>query len=141
MEGESPISAEELNSDLGGIKTEKMKETKKKIIIAVGIALIVIILIVLIIIFSTLGKSSSDNEIDDTEGKEILGEIECIYYVQTLSQPTNIIGNDNSVITTDYDKLLEKTFIENTISLFIQTFQVILYIPFTFPYFYLFYAL
>ena len=47
-----------------------------------------------------------------------------------LRKFTNIIGNDNSVITTDYNKLLEKNFIEDTMCLFIQTFQVILYIPF-----------
>ena len=47
-----------------------------------------------------------------------------------LRKYTNIIGNDNSVITTDYNKLIEKNFIEDTMCLFIQTFQVILYIPF-----------
>ena len=47
-----------------------------------------------------------------------------------LRKYTNIIGSDNSVITTDYNKLIEKNFIEDTMCLFIQIFQVILYIPF-----------
>ena len=47
-----------------------------------------------------------------------------------LRKYTNIIGNDNSVITTDYDTLIENNFIKDTMCLFIQTFQILLYIPF-----------
>jgi hypothetical protein len=95
MEEGSPISADELNSDIGGLKTERMQQNKKKIIIAASITLGVILLIVLIIVLATAGKgSSSSSEEDETAGKEVLGEIECLYDIQTKSEPTDLLGEE-----------------------------------------------
>ena len=52
----TPIAIEELNSDIGGIKTERKQKLKKQIFIGIGISLGLIFLIVVIIILSKYKK-------------------------------------------------------------------------------------
>ena len=90
MEEESPIGSEELNSDLGGLKTERISELKRNIIIGSVITLGVIMLIVVIIILATSGK----NEKNDDTPKESFGQIECEYDVEVISAPISILSED-----------------------------------------------
>ena len=88
----TPISGEELNSDLGDLKKEKKQQLKMMILVAFGIGIGLIFLIVLIIALSSQKGGGSDKR------EEILGEFECIYNVISDTEPTTILGNefDNS---------------------------------------------
>ena len=57
----SPINAEELNSDIGGLKTERIQKLKMNILYGVIAALLLIIIIILIIVLSTHKNENSEN--------------------------------------------------------------------------------
>ena len=80
------ISGDELNSDIGGLKTEKNEKLKNQILIGAGIGLGLIFLIVLIIVLSShsTGKST----------KETFAELECSYDVTSTNEPTRILSNE-----------------------------------------------
>ena len=87
-------SSEELNSDFAGLKTEKKKELRKKIIIA-GISCGLLLLIILIIILAvSRNNSKNEDEEDEIYEKDILGQIDCVYNIISPSKPINILGNE-----------------------------------------------
>ena len=89
----TPIIAEEVNSDIGGIKTEALAKLKKQIIIGVSIGLFLIFLIIIIIFLSNRNGDNSTTDEPETP-KEKYGEIECTYEVSSTSSPVNILGEE-----------------------------------------------
>ena len=59
--------------------------------IGVAIGVGVLLLIILIIILTTIGQKK-DN--DDIIGKDMLGEIECVYDISSKTEPTNLLGEE-----------------------------------------------
>ena len=81
---------EELNSELTGLNKGEKAKRKKQIIIASALSLLFIIIIIVIIILINTGSNLDE----DTSNLELLGEINCIYDVQSISSNTLLIGND-----------------------------------------------
>ena len=88
MEGE--VLKEEINSELTGFNKGDKEKKRKQIILGIVLGLIFIIVLVLIIVLAR--KSSGDNEEktdpdkkDEEEESKVLGEINCIYDVQTIN--------------------------------------------------------
>ena len=85
-------ATEELNSELTGLN--KGDKEKKKRIMIIGLilsAIFIIILLTIIIVIMTGSKNSDD---DDSSNMEVIGEINCIYNIQTENENTIILGNE-----------------------------------------------
>ena len=88
-ENQMVINNEELSSQLTGLnKTEGLTKEKKKLIIISSIVFSAIILIVIILIVTIKPKSKEEKK------KEILGEINCVYDVPSVSRNTIILSNE-----------------------------------------------
>ena len=90
-EPEEQIINGDLSSELLGLNKGQTKLNKKIFLIggiSIGVLLLLIIIIIIIV------NVSSDD--DDNEKKPLIkiGEINCIYDVQTAIQNTKILGND-----------------------------------------------
>ena len=86
---DTPISAEELSSELTGLNKGENRFNKKQIIIAGSIAAAVIILIIIIIIIA-----SSGSDFDDVINLPVIGEINCVYEVSNEDTNTILFGNN-----------------------------------------------
>ena len=88
---EEPINGEELNSELTGLnKGEKEQKKKLFIIGAILTALFIIMLITIIIVIA----SSSKNSKDESQTLPTIGEINCVFYVESNNRNTILLGND-----------------------------------------------
>ena len=88
---EESINGEELNSELTGLnKGEKEQKKKLFIIGAILTALFIIMLITIIIIIA----SSSKNSNDESQTLPTIGEINCVFYVESNNRNTILLGND-----------------------------------------------
>ena len=88
---EEPINGEELNSELTGLnKGEKEQKKKLFIIGAILTALFIIMLITIIIVIA----SSSKNSNDESQTLPTIGEINCVFYVESNNRNTILLGND-----------------------------------------------
>ena len=94
MEEGSPTLKGEIDSNIGGLKDEKKLEMKKKALIGNTIGVGVLLLIILIIIIVKVGQNKNSETDDDIYGKDVLGEIECVYYISSSSEETNILGKE-----------------------------------------------
>ena len=84
----------ELSSELTGLNKDD-QDKKKKILIISGIAAAVILLIlIIIIIVATYGKSGKEEEEPDYSKLTKLGEINCIFDINSNTKPTQILGNE-----------------------------------------------
>ena len=96
---DSPVTPEEINSELTGLNKGDKFSKKQKILLSIGVGALFLILIVIIIILaatsgsSDSGSSSSDEE---EEKKLVLGKISCIYNVQTTTQEIKLLGDNYS---------------------------------------------
>ena len=93
LEEGSPIGEAELNSELVGLSEDSSYQKKTKLIIIGGISLAIIILVVIIIIAAS-GSSGSGKNGDNEDSRIAIGEINCLYVVQTTSKPTTILSRD-----------------------------------------------
>jgi surface protein len=87
---EKPISNEELTESLGLNKGQT--KFNKKILLIGGISIGVLLLLIIIIII--IVNVSSDDDNNEKKPLNKIGEINCIYDVQTATQNTKILGND-----------------------------------------------
>ena len=87
------IGENELSSELTGLNKGEAEHKKKLLIGGMVAAIILIILITIIIIVSTSGKSENEEEPDYSKLTK-LGEINCIFDVNSITQPTEILGNE-----------------------------------------------
>ena len=85
-------------------KTKKDKDAKWKnnLIIGSVIGLFVIIILIVILIFVIINNKSDEN-------KEIIGELDCYYRVDDVSQKTQILGVDFSKEHNQFDIYIEST--------------------------------
>ena len=89
----SPIGEAELNSELVGLSDDSSSQKKTKLLIIGGISLAIIILVIIIIIAASGSSGSSKND-DSEESISFIGEINCLYVVQTSSKPTTLLSKD-----------------------------------------------
>ena len=116
MEGE--VLKEEINSELTGFNKGDKEKKRKQIILGIVLGLIFIIVLVLIIVLAR--KSSGDNEEktdpdkkdEEEEESKVLGEINCIYDVQTINFETLLFGKDFKK-ESDFDVYIDKKKIKN----------------------------
>ena len=76
----NPISGEELNSDIGDLKAEKLEKLKNQLFIGIGIFIELIFFVFFIIMISI--KKNNENS---KTNKEIFAEFDCLYDVKTIS--------------------------------------------------------
>ena len=81
----------EINSELTGINKDDAIKRRNLIIIGVSLGILVIVLIIIIISLTTKKK---DNDTPSNENKELIGEINCIYDIDSTSTNTLILGNE-----------------------------------------------
>ena len=81
----------EINSELTGINKVDAIKRRNLIIIGVSLGILVIVLIIIIISLTTKKK---DNDTPSNENKELIGEINCIYDIDSTSTNTLILGNE-----------------------------------------------
>ena len=95
MKEDSPITDNELSSELTGLNKNESNKKINPIIIS-AIVLAVIIIVVIIIIVATSGSSdSSDKKTTLTK----LGEISCVYDVKSISKNTFLLSNEFNKIS------------------------------------------
>ena len=84
---DEPINNEEISSELTGLnKGDKVRKKHQLIIgLSMGGGLVVVSLIIIIVSLSTKSHEDQSNPI---------GQINCIYNVQTLSEPIPLIGTE-----------------------------------------------
>ena len=89
---EEIVNKTEISSELTGLnKGEKLWKKKQLIIgLSIGGGIVAIALITLIIVLST--ESKKDKKDEDHSNPR--GQINCIYNVQTLSEPIQLIGTE-----------------------------------------------
>jgi surface protein len=93
MEEGSPIGEAELNSELVGLSDDPSSQKKTKLIIIGGVSLAIIVLVVIIIIVASGSKGSGKNG-ESEDSRTAIGEINCLYVVQTTSKPTTLLSRD-----------------------------------------------
>ena len=85
----------EINSEIAELKEEDKKRKKKLLGIILSIALLFIFLLIIIIIIVVSDKGDKEENNDsDGDNNEYIGEIKCIYDIQTISKTTTLISND-----------------------------------------------
>ena len=107
---EGTLQGEELNSELTGLNKGE-KEQKKKLFIIGGIltALFIIILVIIIVVIASGSKGSND----DNQTLPSIGEIICVYYVESSNKNTILLGNDFQK-NSDFDIFIDGTKIKYT---------------------------
>ena len=101
MEEGSPFGEQglsyELSAGKGSVFKDLLKNKKLLVLLGVGI-LLVVVLIIIIIVVAAGGKSGGSEEEKKDEGvtptKDILGDIQCIYEVESTTKETQIIGEE-----------------------------------------------
>ena len=83
---EDEILKNEVKSELTGFNKGEKAHNEKLLMLAVGIGSLLIIIIIVIIIIVVLTNRESN--------KKIIGEINCLYFVETLNEPILLLGND-----------------------------------------------
>ena len=87
-ENDIPIMSNDISSKLTGVNKDETSQKKKLFLIVGIISVVIIITLIIIIVVSLTGKNSSD----DTK----IGEITCIYEINTITQKVEILGKDFS---------------------------------------------
>ena len=87
---EDPFEVNDFNSDLNS-KKEKKFNFEKKVIIISGVAFLFAILVIVIII---LAIKLSGSKSDKKDNRKIIGEINCIYEINSKDKATLILGNE-----------------------------------------------
>ena len=99
---EEVVGSNEINSELTGLNKGQKEQKKHLIIGMIASSIIIVALIIIIIILSLKGGDDDDDDKkkgdddDDDKKKEIIGEINCIYDIKTISRPTMILGKEFS---------------------------------------------
>lgn len=100
---EEPLANEEISSELTGLNKGDKDKKKKQLIIGAGIGIAVaILLLILIIVIANSGSSSSDKEQKERTSSPI-GEINLIYDIQNIREPTALLGDDYNKESSDFD--------------------------------------
>ncbi len=84
---ETPMTQDELNSELTGLNKGQKDKKKIQLLIGIGAAGILILLIVIIIIIVATSSKSKKN-------KEVIGEIKCTLDVSNSNIDTDILGEE-----------------------------------------------
>ena len=87
-ENDISIKGNDLNSELIGLKKDSNSEKIKLISFAIGLTISLILIIIIIIAIT------SNREEKKEEKKNKVGEINCLYEIQTISKETNLLSND-----------------------------------------------
>ena len=88
-QSEETFNINDFSSDLNSNKEKKENNMKKYIIIG-GLIIIIIILIIVIIIL--VNNSPDNSKKDDDIPKNVIGEINCLYEIETITNKTLILG-------------------------------------------------
>jgi len=89
---DEPITKNDINSELTGLNKGEKEKRRKQIIIGAAVGGIFFILIIIMIIIIIIAKSDSNDS--EEEKTEAIGEINCIYDIQTSIKSTLLLGND-----------------------------------------------
>ena len=104
------LNGEELNSELTGLNKGEKEQKKKLLIIgAILSALFIVILVTIIIVFASRSKESND----DSQTLPSIGEINCVYYVESKNKNTILLGNDFQK-NSDFDIFIDGIIIKYT---------------------------
>ena len=87
---EEEIFQNELDSELTDINKDDKKKKKNIIMLGILFGLLLIVLTIIIIIIFT----KKEENIPSNENKELIGEINCIYDIDSTSTNTLILGNE-----------------------------------------------
>ena len=87
---EEEIFQNELDSELTDINKDDKKKKKNIIILGILFGLLLIVLTIIIIIIFT----KKEENIPSNENKELIGEINCIYDIDSISTKTLIFRNE-----------------------------------------------
>ena len=98
-----PLTKDELNSELTGFNKGEKNLKKKQLIIGLVFGILLLISVILIIVLhasGTVTSSDGDKDIDEkdkdniTPSLPVIGEINCVYEVQSDKENTILLGNE-----------------------------------------------
>ena len=109
---DDPFDINDFNSDLNSKKKEEEEEKRKKnlkikYLVIAGLSILIIILILVIIILTNNSTSSKEKG----KKKRIIGEINCIYEIDSKENQTSILGSD-FVKSSDFSIIVDGTKID-----------------------------
>ena len=98
MEDEEPLRQDELNSELTGLNKGEKNLKKKQLIFGLVFGALLLTIVIIIIVLHASGSiiSNDDNkDIDnDTPSLQVIGEINCVYEVQSDKENTILLVNE-----------------------------------------------
>ena len=108
---EEPITGE-INSEITGLNKGEKGAKKKKLIIGLSISaiFIIVLVIILILVFSNSRDSKNDSE-NDIPNTPIIGEINLVYDIQTITENTILFGNKFTK-NSDFDIYIDRNIIK-----------------------------
>ena len=96
---EDNIYVNEINSELTGLNKGEKEEKLKKVILSITFGATFLIVVILIIILAVSGSKNSKNNDEKNKDEDIpttpiIGEIYCIYDIQSITDSTILFGNE-----------------------------------------------
>ena len=98
---EEPLANGEIGSELTGFNKGDKDTKKKQLIIGAGIGIAVAILLLILII--VLANSGSSDQEQKERTSSPIGEINLIYDIQNIKEPTALLGKDYNKELSDFD--------------------------------------
>ena len=87
------MANKELSSELTGLNKGEKELRKKHILIGISVAALSIFMLIIVLITVNL-TSKEENGSNDSSEKTIVGEINCVYEIESTNQNTKLIGNE-----------------------------------------------
>ena len=91
---EEPLSMNELHSELTGLNKGEKEQKKKQLILGVIIGILLFAIIIIIIIITSKSNKKDDIDDDDIPTMPVIGEINCLYEIQTINRDTQLLSDE-----------------------------------------------